>query len=128
MLESSLKFADLTIVTSDNPRKENPVTIIRDIIKTHSFEKKFWIERDRQKAIQMAVLLMRKDDLLLIAGKGHETYQIIGENVIHFDDKEEAIKSINKKNYAIVEDSLSFSIDSINIEALFDEKNSYGTF
>jgi UDP-N-acetylmuramoyl-L-alanyl-D-glutamate--2,6-diaminopimelate ligase len=83
-------YADWTIITSDNPRSENPSAIIADIEtgiqKTSS--QNYSVEPDRKKAIQAALALARKGDYVLVAGKGHEDYQIIKDKVIHFDDAE----------------------------------------
>lgn len=84
----STDIADYTYITSDNPRTENPNEIINDIIvniKSNNFE----VEIDRSVAIRKAILNSNKNDIILIAGKGHEKYQIIGTNKFHFDDFEE---------------------------------------
>ncbi|MGL5000367.1 MAG: UDP-N-acetylmuramoyl-L-alanyl-D-glutamate--2,6-diaminopimelate ligase [Cetobacterium sp.] len=95
MAKVAEKYSNLTIVTSDNPRTENPESIISDILK--GFQKENYIvEIDRKEAIKKAVLKAEKDDIILIAGKGHETYQIIGLTKIHFDDKEVAIEAIKE--------------------------------
>lgn len=91
------KYSDYVIVTSDNPRTENPKNIIDEIIKGFK-ENRFEIEIDREKAIKKAIKKANKSDIILIAGKGHETYQILGKEKIHFDDREvarEAIKEVN---------------------------------
>jgi len=83
-------YADWTIITSDNPRSEDPLAIISDIEagiqKTGS--NKYSIEPDRKKAIREALALAKKEDYVLVAGKGHETYQIIKDKVFPFDDAE----------------------------------------
>jgi UDP-N-acetylmuramoyl-L-alanyl-D-glutamate--2,6-diaminopimelate ligase len=79
-------FADLAIITNDNPRKEDPVDIARQIASV--FKKAPLIELDRKKAIEMALQMATKDDLVLIAGKGHEKVQIFAEQTIPFDDAE----------------------------------------
>lgn len=83
------KWADYTFITSDNPRSENPEEIINQIASgfeniSNSFEK----EVSRRKAIKTAVNLAEPGDIIVAAGKGHETYQIIGTEKIHFDDRE----------------------------------------
>ncbi len=83
------RLSDICIVTSDNPRTENPTNIINDILAGIDNDKSYIIEPDRRSAIEMALKTAKKDDTVIIAGKGHEDYQIIGENRIHFDDKEE---------------------------------------
>lgn len=81
------KFSDLAVVTSDNPRTEKPEEIIREIVAGLQQDNHI-IEIDRAKAIEIAVQNAQKDDIIVIAGKGHENYQIIGREKIHFDDRE----------------------------------------
>lgn len=83
----STTFSDYTILTTDNPRSEDPEKIIKDIeagIENKSYE----VVVDRNEAIAKALNYAKKDDLVLIAGKGHETYQILKDKKIHFDDRE----------------------------------------
>jgi len=84
------EIADIIILTSDNPRDEEPIDIIRDIEK--GINKAHIIEIDRKKAIELAISISNEDDVILIAGKGHETYQEIKGIKYHFDD-EEVVKS-----------------------------------
>ena len=92
MAKAAAKFSDYIILTSDNPRTENPVKILADIEKGLIEEKypfdKYLIIADRKRAIKHGRKLLQKGDSLLIAGKGHETYQIIGTEKTHFDDRE----------------------------------------
>jgi len=84
------ELADLTILTSDNPRTESPSAIISDVkegLKTTG-PKKYIILPDRKEAIKKAFSLARKDDMILVAGKGHEDYQILGDKIIPFSDKD----------------------------------------
>ncbi|MFH0844818.1 MAG: UDP-N-acetylmuramoyl-L-alanyl-D-glutamate--2,6-diaminopimelate ligase, partial [Pseudomonadota bacterium] len=105
------KNTDLAIITSDNPRGEDPLSIIAQIQKgieeaalkrldlTHQGEilkTGYFIEEDRRKAIEKAISMACRKDLVLIAGKGHEDYQIIGSKTIHFDDREEADKAVSQ--------------------------------
>jgi UDP-N-acetylmuramyl-tripeptide synthetase len=101
-------LCDLSVVTSDNPRTEDPLEIIEQIIPgtrkkggieysigdlKAGFEKiGFVIEPDRRRAIELGIGVSRPGDAVLIAGKGHETYQIIGKDIIDFDDRAEARK------------------------------------
>lgn len=87
------------IVTSDNPRSEDPVKIIEDILKGVAAENmyKVEVEVDRREAIFKAVHLARPGDIVLIAGKGHETYQIFKDKTVHFDDKEVAREAIAER-------------------------------
>lgn len=80
-------LSDLTVVTSDNPRTENPEEIIKEIAAGLQKDNHI-IEIDRAKAIEIAVQNAQKDDIIVVAGKGHENYQIIGREKIHFDDRE----------------------------------------
>jgi UDP-N-acetylmuramoyl-L-alanyl-D-glutamate--2,6-diaminopimelate ligase len=89
MAKVAEQLADFVIVTSDNPRTERPEAIIEEIIA--GFENpnspKITVEQDRKKAIELAIKAAEKDDIVLIAGKGHETYQIIGKQKFNFSDK-----------------------------------------
>ncbi len=87
------RLSDFTVITSDNPRTEDPQTIINDIKAglPNNF-KNFELEIDREKAIQKAISMADGDDVILIAGKGHEDYQIIGDQKNHFSDYEIAKK------------------------------------
>ncbi len=98
MAQVADQLADLIIVTSDNPRTESPETIIRDILKgfTGPVNNRVLVEPDRRSAIEQALAQAQKGDTLLIAGKGHETYQILGTNTIHFSDAEVALAYLNK--------------------------------
>lgn len=87
MGEISTELSDKTIVTSDNPRTEDPELIIHDIEKGIQ-KSNYSIELDREKAIRAACEYSKSGDIILIAGKGHEKYQIIGTEKIHFDDAE----------------------------------------
>jgi len=100
MGEIAGRLSDITVITSDNPRTEAPMDIIAQVLdgmrKTSmgedlgGGEKGYVVEPDRKKAIELAVTISRADDIVLIAGKGHETYQIIGNKTISFDDRKEA--------------------------------------
>jgi UDP-N-acetylmuramoyl-L-alanyl-D-glutamate--2,6-diaminopimelate ligase len=90
--------SDIAIVTSDNPRSEDPLAIIEDI-KDGLSRDDHTIIPDRREAIYRAIELARKDDIVLIAGKGHEDYQILGEKTVHFDDREvvaQAVQDLGK--------------------------------
>ncbi len=87
-------YADFVVVTSDNPRTENPSEIICDIMK--GIEQSLFhgkVIEDRREAIKFALSIAQKDDIIVLAGKGHEDYQIIGKEKIHFDERE-IIKSV----------------------------------
>lgn len=86
------ELADCVIVTSDNPRTERPADIINEIVAgfKNPHSRIITIESDRKKAIELAIKNADKDDIVLIAGKGHETYQIIGKRKRDFSDKKVA--------------------------------------
>lgn len=88
MAHASTSLSDITIITSDNPRTEDPEKIIDDIVKGVVSGSTYYVEQDREKAIEKAVSLAGENDIIFIAGKGHETYQIIGKEKYHFDDRE----------------------------------------
>ena len=88
------ELADFVIVTSDNPRTEEPGAVIEDIVKGFPAEYRYMVEPDRGKAIRNILSLAEKGDIVLIAGKGHENYQEINGIKHHFDDREEVRKYI----------------------------------
>jgi len=108
MGEIAGRLSDLTVITSDNPRTEKPETIISQIlngtqnvsgyeynnenISTGFEEKGYLVEPDRRTAIHMGIMVSEPGDTVLIAGKGHETYQLVGKESLDFDDRVEAEK------------------------------------
>lgn len=91
-------LADKIIITSDNPRTEDPQQILTDIlsgIKSLNSDK-IIIESDRKLAIELALKTATENDVILIAGKGHEDYQILKDKTIHFDDREEVLLAYEK--------------------------------
>ena len=96
MGEIAARISDVVIVTSDNPRSEDPAAIIMEI--ESGLEKgqaTCMINPDRRDAIREAINMAGKDDIVIIAGKGHETYQIVGEKKLPFDDRETAREILN---------------------------------
>ena len=87
MGEIASHLADLTLITSDNPRSEEPFSILEDIRKGFAGNS-FKIIENRRDAICEAVRIAKENDVLLVAGKGHEDYQIIGDKVFQFSDRE----------------------------------------
>lgn len=98
MGEIATRIADIAIVTSDNPRKEEPNLIIDDIIKGIEQKNKYVTIESRYDAIKKAISLAEKDDTVVIAGKGHENYQILKNETIHFDDREVVEEILQKRN------------------------------
>jgi UDP-N-acetylmuramoyl-L-alanyl-D-glutamate--2,6-diaminopimelate ligase len=102
------KGTDVAIVTSDNPRTENPHDILQMIIpgiddpdmprvspeELGTTRRGYVVEGDRKRAITAAVGAAGPGDIVLIAGKGHEDYQVLGTKKIHFDDREEALEAM----------------------------------
>ena len=96
MGDLATELADYVIFTSDNPRTEEPMSIIEQIVagaKKDNYE----VEVDRRTAIHKGLDMMKQNDILLILGKGHENYQIIGTTKHHFDDIEEVNNYIKEK-------------------------------
>jgi len=95
-------IADTVIVTSDNPRTEDPNRILDDVLAgTSGTSATVESEVDRRKAIERALELARAGDFVVVAGKGHETYQIFKDRTIHFDDREvvrEFLEHLGGKN------------------------------
>jgi UDP-N-acetylmuramoyl-L-alanyl-D-glutamate--2,6-diaminopimelate ligase len=112
MGEVAGKYSDLVVLTSDNPRTEDPLAIIEEVEKGfqsllleewHRDEVEAWRSKkgylkvpDRKEAIRMAIHLARPEDTVLIAGKGHEDYQILGRKKVAFDDRIEARKALEE--------------------------------
>jgi UDP-N-acetylmuramoyl-L-alanyl-D-glutamate--2,6-diaminopimelate ligase len=84
------ELADIAVVTSDNPRTEDPEQILQDVLAGIPDSIKPIVIADRAQAILTAILEAQPGDGVLIAGKGHEDYQILGTEKIHFDDREQA--------------------------------------
>ncbi len=95
------EFSDIVFITSDNPRQEDPLGIIRDILGGIPVEQAHCIHilPDRREAIRKAIAEAKKNDAVVIAGKGHETYQIVGDSILPFDDRVEARKALQELEY-----------------------------
>ncbi len=104
MGEIAARYSDIVIITSDNPRSEDPYHIMQEIedgIKQMKEQDiKYLLEVDRRKAIEQAIAMAHRGDVVLVAGKGHENYQIIGDKKLPFDDKQiiRDILHLNDKN------------------------------
>ncbi len=88
------RLADVAVVTSDNPRTEEPQQILKDVVAGIPAEANVVVEADRAVAIRQAILSAAPGDGVLIAGKGHEDYQILGTEKIHFDDREQSREAL----------------------------------
>jgi len=95
MAGKAVQYSDTAIFTADNPRTEDPQAILEDMIRGLESDK-YVVVPDREEAIQRAVGLAQADDIVLIAGKGHETYQIVGDQVLDFDDRLVAAEAIKR--------------------------------
>jgi UDP-N-acetylmuramoyl-L-alanyl-D-glutamate--2,6-diaminopimelate ligase len=92
--------SDFVVLTSDNPRSEDPLAIMNDaMVGIRRFDTPYIAEPDREKAITQAIDQARPGDIVLIAGKGHETYQILGPKTIDFDDREVARRVLRSLGY-----------------------------
>ena len=98
MAAIAVKYATTAIFTSDNPRTESPEAILDDVVAGVGTAKNYLRITDRREAIRTAAMLAQPGDIILIAGKGHEDYQIIGTEKHHFDDHEEVIKAFNERH------------------------------
>jgi UDP-N-acetylmuramoyl-L-alanyl-D-glutamate--2,6-diaminopimelate ligase len=97
MGDIAARLADEVVVTSDNPRGEEPQAIIDEIAAGITTGNSVRIA-DRREAIARTIAEAGDDDVIVIAGKGHETYQVIGDRVVHFDDREEAEIALKKRD------------------------------
>ena len=98
MTEEALKFSNKVIITDDNPRNEDPQKIREEMISKITEKELIYIKEipNRKKAIQYCINILEKNDFLLIAGKGHENYQIIKNRKFFFSDKKTVKEFINK--------------------------------
>lgn len=125
MGEIAARLSDISIVTSDNPRTENPDAIIKDILKgmqdyeqiseqdltNTPFKKGYLVETEREQALETAVRLSKPGDIIVAAGKGHETYQITNNGTIHFDDRE-VLRSA-AENFAALFTPIGWSMEDL---------------
>ncbi len=100
MARIAVKQASLAIFTSDNPRSESPEAILDDMVEGLDPSARYLRLADRAQAIRTAAMMARPGDIILLAGKGHEDYQVIGTQKIHFDDKEEIQKAFEALHVA----------------------------
>ena len=92
-----VSLSDFAVVTSDNPRTEEPMAIIRDILNgVKQADGEYIVIEDRRKAIRYAMDIAKKDDIIILAGKGHETYQDVGGKKHHLDEREEVAAHLSE--------------------------------
>lgn len=100
MGQAAAELSDFVVVTSDNPRSEDPLTIINDaLVGVRRFDTRHIVEPDREKAIRRALEEARPGDIVLLAGKGHETYQVLRDRTIDFDDRVAARRVLESFGY-----------------------------
>ncbi len=100
MAQAAAEASDYVVLTSDNPRSEDPLNIMNDaLVGLRRFDTPHTIEPDRAKAIRAALREARAGDIVILAGKGHETYQVLKDRVIHFDDREVARDVLEELGY-----------------------------
>ncbi len=98
MGQTVAQMSDIAVVTTDNPRTEDPESIINDILEGMKGHKnKKYVKVDRTKAIEFAMDMAQENDIILLAGKGHETYQIVGKEKRHYDEREIVFAYLQKQ-------------------------------
>jgi UDP-N-acetylmuramoyl-L-alanyl-D-glutamate--2,6-diaminopimelate ligase len=101
MGEAAGALSNLVVLTSDNPRSEDPLRIINDVVVgLQKATAKYRVEPDRDKALEIALDEARPGDIVLLAGKGHENYQILRDRTIEFDDREKARAILGRKGFS----------------------------
>ena len=101
MGEAAGSLSNLVVLTSDNPRSEDPLRIINDVVVgLQKVNAKYRIEPDREQALSIALEEARPGDIVLLAGKGHETYQVLHDGTVEFDDREKARTILRRKGYS----------------------------
>ncbi len=103
MAAAAARFSDVMVITSDNPRSEDPAEIIREIEKGLPKKCNAISVLDRAEAIETAIQNALSGDIVLIAGKGHENYQQFADHAIDFDDRKKADFALRKRSEAIAE-------------------------
>ena len=90
-------LSDIAVITSDNPRTEDPNEIIRQILAGIPDTSNCVVEENRRKAIRLAMALAKQDDIIVLCGKGHETYQVLGTEKTHLDEREEVAQALQEQ-------------------------------
>jgi UDP-N-acetylmuramoyl-L-alanyl-D-glutamate--2,6-diaminopimelate ligase len=101
MGEAAGSLSDVVVLTSDNPRGEDPLRIINDVVVgLQKASAKYRVEPDRDRALEVALEEAKPGDIVLLAGKGHETYQVLRDRTIDFDDREKARAILRRKGFS----------------------------
>ena len=101
MGEAAGSLSNLVVLTSDNPRSEDPLRIINDVVVgLQKADAKYKVEPDRERALAIAIEEAHPGDIVLLAGKGHETTQVLADRTIEFDDREKARAILRGKGYS----------------------------
>ena len=124
MLQAALRNCDVVIITDDNPRHESPQRIIYDIVKDTDYSLPWWIIRDRREAIMAAIRLAQPQDIVVICGKGHESYQEIEGVRYEFDDLSVANEALSTVYPQKAEDELVLPVDPLMLRLLNKEEPS----
>lgn len=109
MGEIAARYSDYAVLTSDNPRTEDPLKIIDEIeegVRPAAEKGRYAVEPDRRRAIRLAVGMAQRGDVVMIAGKGHEDYQIIGTQKLPFDDRQEAAAALREVGFGTQPEAL----------------------
>jgi UDP-N-acetylmuramoyl-L-alanyl-D-glutamate--2,6-diaminopimelate ligase len=98
---AAAESSDYVVLTSDNPRSEDPLAIINDaMVGLRRFDTPYLAEPDREKAIRKAIQEAQSGDVVILAGKGHETYQVLKDGPVPFDDREVATRVLRSFGYS----------------------------
>ena len=97
MGEIGARLSDIAVVTSDNPRTEDPHQIIEQILAGIPDKRNCVVVENRRQAIREAMAMAKKDDIIVLCGKGHETYQILGTKKTHLDEREEVAAALREQ-------------------------------
>ena len=92
MAVTAEQFADKIIISDDNPRSEDPALIVKDMLAGLSEPEAAFVEHDRYQAVKFALEQAGNNDIILLAGKGHEDYQVLKDETIHYSDRESALQ------------------------------------
>ena len=92
MAVTAERFADKVIISDDNPRSEDPALIVKDMLAGLSEPEATFVEHDRYQAVKFALEQAGNNDIILLAGKGHEDYQVLKDETIHYSDRESALQ------------------------------------